>query len=94
MSDPYLERLVALDDALAYQAQLNIDARDPVKAAACDNARLGLQIARDAYLLVNREEPAGQSQHSTSGRPPSCPITSPLPASMPPPTPQEVAATP
>ena len=49
--DPFLARLAALDDALAYQAQLNIKERDPAKAAACDNARLGIGMARDAYRL-------------------------------------------
>ncbi len=54
--DPYLARLDALDAGLAYQARLNMDAGDGAQAAACDNARLGLGIARDAYLALQREE--------------------------------------
>ena len=54
--DPYLARLDALAAALAYQARLNMDAHDPHQAAACDNARLGIGIARDAYLALQREE--------------------------------------
>lgn len=49
--DPFLARLAGLDKALAYQAELNVAAGDPARAAACDNARLGLGIARDAYVI-------------------------------------------
>ncbi len=59
MTDPYLARLDALDDALAYQARLNMDAHDPAQAAACNNARLGIGIARDAYVALQREEDGG-----------------------------------
>ena len=54
-ADPYLATLAGLDDALAYQAELNVRKRDPKMAAACDNARLGIAMARDAYLLHVRE---------------------------------------
>lgn len=54
--DPYLARLDALAAALAYQARLNMDAGDGAQAAACNNARLGIGIARDAYLALQREE--------------------------------------